>query len=182
MNKRFRHINIITLLAIIIASYSCNYSSTPKTKELSYEGISFSYSQSWKTETENYSENAYFIEAKDRDNTIMVFFSLNSPSDPTDIVESYLEKIKKEKFDVSAGAISSGKFGKYNSQCADLLMTAIGQRIYSKVYALEIEGKTILIVEQSDTERRLERNFKTIEDSFHVEETDSIQNSETGEE
>jgi len=182
MEKTFRFASIFLFLVTFISLYSCRYTGSSATKDISFEGISFSYPSGWKTDTENYSENAYYIEAKDRNNILMVFFSPNSPSEPEDMVESYIEKIKKEKFEVSAGVISSGKFGKYDCYYADHLMVALGQRIYGKVYALDIEGKTILIVKQSDTEKRLGRNFKTIEESFHVEETDSIQDSETGEE
>lgn len=143
--------------------------STDKTeKMLAYEGISFNYPRSWHIETEELSEESFFIKAKNRDDVMFITFTDNK-TDLKEYIKTYYRKIDNTKVQLSTEPITDSKFGKYDALSSKFLITYLTARIYGSVQTFEAGGKYILIVKQSDTEGRVQRNFKVIEESFSVE-------------
>lgn len=154
--------------------YSCLFlfillsCSTNKTeKMLSYEGISFNYPRSWNIETEELSEESFFIKAKNRDDVMFITFT-NKKTDLKDYIKTYYRKIDNTKVQLSTEPITESKFGKYDVLSSKFLITYLTSRTYGSVLAFEAGGKYILIIKQSDTEGRIKRNFEAIENSFSV--------------
>ena len=181
MNRMLNFSVKFLLIIISIGFYSCfqnNRENSSEVKELSYQGISFNYPSDWRSETENYAEGSYYMEVEKVYDTFMVTFSPGSGSDPEVAIESYIEIIKNDKLKVTSKPVSSGKFGKYDCCYADILVTAMGHKFYNTVYALDIEGNTVLVIKQSDTEKKLVDNFKLMEETFHVAETESVESGD----
>lgn len=175
----FRY-TLLCMLAII-GIYGC-VKASQKTKELSFGGISFTYPSDWIITTED-EDGSYFIKAKGKDDVLMVNYYPDVPSNQHEVLKTFLESIKDNDKDIVATSkpVSSSQFGKYKSLCLQYKMKTKGINIYGIAHALTIEGKTLLVVKQSDTEKRLERRYKTIEDSFHIAETVNAPDSETRE-
>lgn len=136
-------------------------------KMLSYEGISFYYPKIWNVETENLSEESYFIKAKSNNNALYITFT-NKETDPQEYIKAYYKKIDNISIQLTTEPFSEAKFGKYNTLASKFIIAYSSTHIYGVAEAFEAEGKYILIVRQSNTEEGLDQYFETITNSLNV--------------
>lgn len=158
----------IPILAISLGLLSCKFDSTPK--EMNYGGVSFQYPRTWSSETEKLDEGAYYMACEQRlGSDIVVVCSFDSDDIDLDfLIDNYFSTLDNSLQNLSKGASTDSQFAGY--ECTQISYTAKAGReaVYGSIYLFYANGRTIMLAKQTNTEKRLEKNFELIENSFEV--------------
>jgi hypothetical protein len=142
-------------------------------KMLSYEGVSFYYPEYWSVEINELQKASWFIKASNEKDVLFISFT-EEKIEAEDFINIFCQKRDTVQSQLSTEAITSAKFGKYDSLSSKYKITNPSNSSYGIVYAFEAGGKHVLVVKQSDMEESIKQNFKVIEDSFEIEIKDSL--------
>ncbi len=162
-------LKIFSLVGFISALFSCDFTPTPP-QDFEYEGIGFQLPGNWKTKTEELTPGAaYYIgcEKKGRGADILAISFVKDSVKPETMLDNCLEGLRSQS-NFGANSVVTGKLGDYDCISADYSFSVLGTNFYGTARAFNAEGKTVLVIKQSDTEGRLKRNFTIPENSFRV--------------
>ncbi|WP_029903067.1 hypothetical protein [Prevotella sp. 10(H)] len=160
-------------IAILLSSFSLCYLSCGKNpdKELNYEGISFKYPSYWNMTTEKSESNSVYINGEEKFHKETILMIAVSPAEvePKYFLDGIISKMERE-YEVSKEPLEEGEYGKYKALSIKYKAEGKLDKVYGIAYAFNVDGKTLLIVKQSDKDYELKhQKYKLIENSFNIE-------------
>ncbi|MDR2956238.1 MAG: hypothetical protein LBV43_14280 [Prevotella sp.] len=171
MNKLLNTTLTVTILLTALLASSCK---KQPDKELSYEGVYFTYPSYWDVETEQLDEDVFYISCTEKFSKSTIFlvqFALYE-RDGEELIESYLETLE-ESFSVEKEPLKYGKFGGYDCLYVKYKMERFREKAYGIVYVFSAGEKSILAVKQSKRDYELKHEkYNNIEKSFRASEPD----------
>jgi len=143
---------------------------------MSFQGVSFKYPSYWKSETEKLEEGHYFIKCYERFNTgTMLLVSYYEGEQPPAVIlknflDTYNEDIKDastKSSNVITKSTGPARYGNHDCMVIQYEVSVIMAKSYGNAYAFNADGKSFLIVEQSERHYDLKHDkFKLMRDSF----------------
>lgn len=160
---------LFSLSSMLFLFSSC---SSDKSEKVDFHGVSFQMQGVWEvTKEEDAANSLYYIGCEKDDDTADVFVVrfTEKEIEPIDFLENYLSSLRR-RATLSSEKVEEGRFGQYPCVFVDYAFAMSISDFYGTVYAFRTNNKTILIVKQSPSKRRLENKFEEIEATFRVEE------------
>ncbi|NDV97548.1 hypothetical protein D0T84_22050 [Dysgonomonas sp. 521] len=139
-------------------------------KEISYEGVYFKYPSYWKVETETSESGNIYIDASEKfaSEAIFLISVAQAEVEPQEMLGNFLETLS-ENFDVEKEPAESKRFGQYETSCIKYKASKLREKAYGEAYAFNMEGKTILVVKQSNRDYDLKHDkYKLMENSLRI--------------
>lgn len=171
MNTRINTI-LISLSVIFLQSCFGEGSKTPD-NEMSFHGVSFKYPSYWDSETEEL-EYSYYIKCKERfaSGTMLIVSFFEGECAPGELLINYIDGVHESSEHVNVTTQSTGltHYGNYDCQIVRYEISALTSKLYGNAYAFTANGKSVLVVEQSERHYNLKHDkFKLIRESFVVD-------------
>ncbi|MDU1889765.1 MAG: hypothetical protein E6767_03665 [Dysgonomonas sp.] len=162
---------LLTFMVCSIFLSSCFGEKKPD-KEISYQGVSFNYPYTWKNESGELDNNAFYMLAENRfskDNFFLVYFTTEKDG-KEDVVESFFESLSDGGYDIVKESTQIGKFREYDCKYINYKLTMMFEKLYGIIYSFDAEGRSFCIVKQSGEESDLkDEKFNAMENSFDVQ-------------
>lgn len=179
--KELTKLCIVCLTTLLLHSCFGGGSNTPD-NEMSFHGVSFKYPSYWTSETEEL-KYSYHIECKERfaSGTMLLVSFFEGEGQPGELLINYIDGVhlSSEQVNVTTKFTGLDRYGNYNCQFVEYEIEALRTKSYGKAYAFTANGKSVLIVEQSERHYDLKHDkFKLIRESFVVDAQDKVSNPE----
>jgi len=167
-------LKLVAACFFVISLQSCfgGSSNTPD-NEMSFHGVSFKYPSYWQSKTEIL-EKGYFIKCRERfaTGTMLMVSFFEGESEPGKLLINYIDGVCESSPHIKVTTQSTGlvKYGNYDSQIVRYEISALNAKSYGNAYAFNANGKSVLVVEQSERHYDLKhKKFKLIQNSFTVD-------------
>ncbi len=142
----------------------------------SYAGISFEYPDNWKVEKEELQEDlAYQINCEKKginSSEIISITWLNMEMEPREVIKNTIEGMKKKPTHKNSNTkpIFKSVYNGFNAFKLDFDLVLFGEKIFGRIISFNTNGKTILILKQTDNRiDKLDSEFKIVESSLKIE-------------
>jgi len=147
---------------------------TVKNLSFSYKEISFEYPENWQIEKEEVEEGlAYRIDCSKKDfdaSEIISIMWYNMEIEPKEVIAETLESLKEVPThkNLKANPTVSTNYINYNAYKSDFNITILGEDFYGSIISFYTNGKTMLILKQSDSISKLKSEFEIVENSLKI--------------
>ena len=143
-------------------------------KTVSYAGVTFSYSNNWEIEMEEYEGGLYRIYCEKQGISASETFSIVWASveiDPIEWIQGTIEEIKSEPAfkNVNTKSIKSYRFKNYDAFSMDYYGKIFDEKYYGRIISFKDGKKSVLIIKYSDSEYKIDTEFGVIENSLKIE-------------
>jgi hypothetical protein len=148
------------------------------TNNFTKEGLTFSYPNKWKIEFEVLEANTMFFASCENPNTsdiVIIIWTNSGTTSPEELIENIIEEYKTQ-FKYSEFSSLYYSYFKYHLECLTMDFSAIysffaspDEKVYGRISSFIMNGYTVLVVKQSDTEDKLlTKPFQLIEESIYL--------------
>ena len=154
---------------------SFNTNNNNQILQLSYHGISFEYPNNWRVEKEELQEDLAFIVTCEKkginSSEIFTITWLNMEMEPQEMIHNSIEEMKEIPVynNLISKPIYPTIYKNYHAYKSDFDITLFGENYYGRIISFNSNGKTILVVKQTDNINKLGSEFKIIESSLNIE-------------
>lgn len=150
--------------------YSCS-DADQKTKIVEYNTVSFLLRGKWNVETKtDASHTLFYIGCEKNDDTADAFVVrfTTQTVEPERFLNDHLAHLRAQT-KLTTEKIERGRFGIYDCVFINYAFSMAISDYYGTAYAFQNADKTILILKQSSSTRRLKNKFNEIESTFRVD-------------
>lgn len=142
---------------------------------LDFNGLTFSYPDNWKIETEVLQEDLGFqvnCEKKGLNSSevlAITWLRLNYMT-PKEMIESTIESMKEEPTHKNAkvGSLFDTSFKGLDATSVDFSIILFGESFYGRMTSFIMNENIVLMLKQSDTKDKLNTEFQLMEESFNL--------------
>jgi uncharacterized RDD family membrane protein YckC len=140
----------------------------------SYKEISFDYPENWEIEKEEVEEGlAYRVDCSKKDfdaSEIISIMWYYMEIEPKDVIAGMIESLKEVPThkNLKANPTVSSNYINYNAYKSDFNITILGEDFYGTIISFQTNGKTMLILKQSDSISKLKSEFEIVENSLKI--------------
>lgn len=141
-----------------------------------YEGLSFFYPSQWSIEKKVLQDNGFQVICDNKELNSSEAISIGwvqAVRSPKEMIEATIEAIKKKLFynNTKIGRLYDFDFKGNNGIAVDFRGLYLEDSICGRIEAFVMNGNTVMIMKQSNSMRKLDSEFKIIENSFNIKET-----------
>ncbi len=154
---------------------SRNYNNSVQNLPFSYQGISFEYPDNWKVEKEELQQDlAYQINCEKKginSSEIISITWINMEMEPREMIQNTIEGMKEEPTHKNSNVkpIYTTVYKGLDAVKSDFDLVLFGEKYFGRIISFNSDGKTILILKQSDNINKLDSEFKIVENSLRIE-------------
>lgn len=141
----------------------------------SYQGISFDYPDNWKVAKEELQQDlAYQINCEKKGINSAEIISitwLNMEMEPREMIQNAIEGMKEEPTHKNSNVkpILTTVYKDFDAVKSDYDLILFGEKFYGRIISFNTNGKTILILKQTDSINKLDSEFMVVENSLRIE-------------
>jgi len=151
-----------------------------KTLKVSFHGISFNFPENWTISKEVLQEElGYQIICEKKgfsSSEIISIIWINKELEPDGMIMHTIESMREKPTykNVKTGKIRPSKYKNYNCSVADFEFTLFGETFFGRMTSFNVGENTVLMLKQSDSKVKLDSEFKLMEESFELRESDNL--------
>lgn len=154
---------------------SSNFNNNIQNLQFSYQGISIEYPDNWKVEKEEVQQDLVYqinCEKKGINSSEVISITwLNMEIEPREMIQNTIEGMKEEPTYKNSNIkpIYTTAYKGYDAVKYDFDFVLFREKYFGRIISFNSNGKTILILKQTNNINKLDSEFKTVEDSLKIE-------------
>jgi hypothetical protein len=147
---------------------------TKENKIFNYEGLSFSYPENWKIKKEVILEDFSFQVSCEEgfysSDLIIITWIRTTDITALEAIENNIEAMKEmEMLHAKVGTLYNSTFKGQSSLSVDYTTSIMDEICYCTITSFIMNGNVVSIIKQSDSKKKLDTEFKQIEESFNID-------------